>query len=251
MTIIERVKNICLTPKTEWPSSQRACFNAGLITGYVAPRCRRRGSRVYWGSLIGQGSFLLGTYRTPVTAGLVLAIIAFVFAIFGVVIVAFVINALAPNFGAKRTVRWRSKWRPTLHARARSRRAANRTGPRRARRSHRAVWPLLLYLGLQSLMKFRRTRRGLHGSRRGLRDCRDNSSSVPSVRLGGVGMLGAGVAPACFVARTPQRTSSSEIQLRQEPARLRCVSFPGAPRQRTVNLDSSHGYMGISEETLA
>src|SRR5664280_597388 len=38
MAIVDRVKNICLTPNTEWPVIAEEATSAGsLITGYVAP----------------------------------------------------------------------------------------------------------------------------------------------------------------------------------------------------------------------
>src|SRR5512147_2530289 len=38
MTVVDRVKNICLTPNTEWPViAGEPASPASLITGYVAP----------------------------------------------------------------------------------------------------------------------------------------------------------------------------------------------------------------------
>ena len=38
MSLVERVKNICLTPNTEWPViAGETATTGGLITGYAAP----------------------------------------------------------------------------------------------------------------------------------------------------------------------------------------------------------------------
>jgi len=38
MAIVDRIKNICLTPNTEWPViAQETTPTASLITGYVIP----------------------------------------------------------------------------------------------------------------------------------------------------------------------------------------------------------------------
>src|SRR6478752_698704 len=53
-------------------------------------------------SLVGQTGFFTGTYRLPLVAGLALAAWTFVGAIIGVAVVGFIINALAPTFGAEK-----------------------------------------------------------------------------------------------------------------------------------------------------
>jgi hypothetical protein len=75
MTIIERVKNICLTPKTEWPVIAGEPTSSGaLITGYVAPLAAVGAAAGFVGlSLIGQGTFFFGTFRLPIVLGGLLA----------------------------------------------------------------------------------------------------------------------------------------------------------------------------------
>ena len=104
MTIIDRVKNICLAPKTEWPViAGEPTSSVGLITGYVAPLAAIGAVAGFiGGSLIGRSLPFAGTVRAPLAAGLVGAVIAFVGAIIGVFIVSFIINALASNFGAEK-----------------------------------------------------------------------------------------------------------------------------------------------------
>ena len=104
MTIIDRVKNICLSPTTEWPViAGEPASTAGLITGYVAPLAAIGAIAGFiGGSIVGQGSLFLGTYRIPVLTGAVIAAIGFVMAIVGVIVLSLVISALAPNFGAEK-----------------------------------------------------------------------------------------------------------------------------------------------------
>jgi hypothetical protein len=104
MSLIERVKNICLTPNTEWPViAAEPSSTADLITGYVAPLAAIGAIAGFiGGSLVGQTSLFIGTFRVPVVAGLIAAVITFVFTIVGILVLSFIINALAPSFGGEK-----------------------------------------------------------------------------------------------------------------------------------------------------
>jgi hypothetical protein len=104
MSILERVKKICLTPQTEWPViSSETTPTAGLITGYVLPLAGVSAvAGLIGGSLIGHTVPFLGTYRVPLTTGLGIAIFAVCSAVIGVFVISFIINALAPSFGAEK-----------------------------------------------------------------------------------------------------------------------------------------------------
>src|SRR5215475_14762586 len=103
MSIVDRIKNICLTPATEWPVIANESGSTGsLITGYVAPLAAVSAVAGFIGvSLVGQTGFFTGTYRLPVVAGLGLAVWTFIGAVIGVLVVGFIINVLAPTFGAQ------------------------------------------------------------------------------------------------------------------------------------------------------
>src|SRR5215510_4793592 len=103
MSIVDRIKNICLTPNTEWPVIANEPGSTGsLLAGYVAPLAAVSALAGFIGvSLVGQSGFFTGTYRLPLVAGLGLAVWTFIGAIIGVVVVGFLINALAPTFGAQ------------------------------------------------------------------------------------------------------------------------------------------------------
>jgi hypothetical protein len=102
MSIVDRVKNICLTPNSEWPViANETSSTGGLLTGYVAPLAAIGAIAGFIGaSFVGTSTFFAGTYRMSVLAGLALAVWTFVGAIIGVLVVGFIINALAPSFGA-------------------------------------------------------------------------------------------------------------------------------------------------------
>ena len=104
MDIKTRVKNILLTPKTEWPVIEaEPTPPATIVTSYVMPLAAIGAVAGFiGGSLVGTTVPFLGTYRVPITTGLVGAAFAFCFAIVGVFILAFIINALAPTFGAQK-----------------------------------------------------------------------------------------------------------------------------------------------------
>jgi hypothetical protein len=103
MSIVDRIKNICLTPNTEWPVIANEQSSTGsLIAGYVAPLAAVSAIAGFIGvSFIGTSTFFAGTYRMSLFAGLALAVWTFIGAIIGVVLVGFIINALAPTFGAE------------------------------------------------------------------------------------------------------------------------------------------------------
>jgi len=104
MDLLERVKKICLTPQTEWPViAGETTPPATLITSYVLPLAVVGAVAGFiGGSLVGLSVPLVGTYRTPLVAGLGLAVFSVVMAVVGVVVLAFIINALAPTFGAEK-----------------------------------------------------------------------------------------------------------------------------------------------------
>ncbi len=104
MGIVERIKNILLTPKTEWPVIAGEASTTGeLLGGYVAPLA---GLSVLCGfvgkTLIGVSVPFMGTMRTPFLAGIGIAVFAFVMAFVGILILSTVINVLAPTFGGEK-----------------------------------------------------------------------------------------------------------------------------------------------------
>lgn len=104
MGLVDRAKNICLTPKTEWPViAGETSTTSSLMTGYVAPLAAIGSiAGIIGGSIIGHTLPFVGTYRTPIVMGVGVAIFTFVMAFVGVFILSLIINALAPSFGGEK-----------------------------------------------------------------------------------------------------------------------------------------------------
>jgi hypothetical protein len=104
MNLQNRARNILLTPNTEWPViAEETTPTSSLITGYVAPLAALGAIAGFiGGSLVGMTLPFVGHYRVPITTGLATAVFVFVMAIVGVLVLAFIINALAPTFGAQK-----------------------------------------------------------------------------------------------------------------------------------------------------
>ncbi len=97
-TLIDRVKNILITPKTEWPViAAEPTGVAQLFKGYVIPLAAFSAVMNFIRmSLIG-----FGFWRLPVITGLTWALIRFGFALLGVYLVGRIIDALAPTFAGQ------------------------------------------------------------------------------------------------------------------------------------------------------
>lgn len=105
MALVDRVKNILLTPKTEWPViAGETSATADLLKNYVAPLAAIPAAAGFiGGSLIGYGMFGVSV-RVPILSGLAIAIVGYVMSFIGVIIVGHIINALAPTFGAEKNL---------------------------------------------------------------------------------------------------------------------------------------------------
>ncbi len=100
MALVDRVKNILLTPKTEWPVIDAEPTTVPeLYKGYIMPLAAIGPVA----SAIGMSMFgvsLLGfSYRVPVTTALTQAVVQYVLMLVGVFVLAIIIDALAPTFG--------------------------------------------------------------------------------------------------------------------------------------------------------
>jgi hypothetical protein len=101
MNLIARAKAILTTPKQEWAAIDAEPFNLSeLLTSYVLPLAAIGPIATF----IGWTTFGFGGYfRMSVGAALTGAITAFVLAIVGLYVAAWVTNALAPSFGAQQS----------------------------------------------------------------------------------------------------------------------------------------------------
>lgn len=104
MSIVARVKNIILTPKSEWPViAAEPASTGGLLAGYVAPLAAIGILAGFIGhTLIGYSMPFMGTVRMPLVAGLSVAVFSYIMVFIGVFIIAAIVNALAPTFGGQK-----------------------------------------------------------------------------------------------------------------------------------------------------
>ena len=102
---VDRVKNILLTPAAEWDriDAEPADVNK-IYMGYVLPLAALAAICAFIGlSIIGMSVF--GTsYRVPIVTGAVLAVMRVIMGLVGVYLLAFITNALAPNFGSQQNM---------------------------------------------------------------------------------------------------------------------------------------------------
>lgn len=98
MNLVARAKAILMTPKQEWPVIDTEPLNVReLLVGYVLPLAAIGPIARFLGlTIFGFG----GMFRLPIGAAISMAILGFVLAVISVFVMAWVINALAPQFGA-------------------------------------------------------------------------------------------------------------------------------------------------------
>jgi hypothetical protein len=104
MGIIDRVKNILISPKTEWEVV--AAENSGtgsLLMGYVLPLAAIAAIAGFIGtSIIGTSTFIAGVIRMPIMWGAMIAIYSVIMAVVSVFVLSLIIDALAPSFGGEK-----------------------------------------------------------------------------------------------------------------------------------------------------
>src|SRR5215469_7279225 len=107
MNLVERAKNILLTPKTEWGVIEpETTPRKDLILGYVLPLALIPAIVTFISmSLIGVGLGFLGGHTTfGIGLGIGMAVWRLVAAVLGVFVIAFIIDALAPSFGGTKNM---------------------------------------------------------------------------------------------------------------------------------------------------
>ena len=106
MNLVDRVKNILITPKTEWEViKNEQTSTSDLFTKYVLILALIPVIATFIGqSLIGISLGPFGSYKIPVSNGLIYAVVYYILSIVGVYLVAFIIDALAPSFGSTKNM---------------------------------------------------------------------------------------------------------------------------------------------------
>jgi hypothetical protein len=104
MTLIERVKRILLSPRTEWVAIETEVTTpAALYTGYVMPLAAIGPvAQVIGYSVFGLTVPFLGTYRVPIGSSLTTAVVQYILVLVGTYLLGLIIDGLAPTFGAQR-----------------------------------------------------------------------------------------------------------------------------------------------------
>src|SRR5438132_8014042 len=106
MRLIDRAKNIIVTPKTEWDViAAETTPPAALVTGYVLPLAAVAAIAGFIGMcFVGITMPLMGTVRISVLWGLVSLVYTLVMAVVMVFVLGFIIDVLAPTFGAQKNL---------------------------------------------------------------------------------------------------------------------------------------------------
>jgi hypothetical protein len=104
VTLIERAKNICLSPQTEWAVVAGEDMSPRtVLTGYVLPLAGAAATAEFiGGSLVGQSLPFVGMLRVPFAIGIGIAILTVTITVVGCFLVSWLVNALAPMFEARR-----------------------------------------------------------------------------------------------------------------------------------------------------
>jgi uncharacterized membrane protein len=98
MGLLDRVKSILLSPKTEWEVIAGEQPNTGqIIMGYVLPLALIPAVA----TIIGMGVVGTGPL-TSFTLGIAMGLVTFVTSLVGVYLTALVVDVLAPNFGSEK-----------------------------------------------------------------------------------------------------------------------------------------------------
>jgi hypothetical protein len=106
MNIVDRVKNILLTPATEWDViAGETTPQKTLILNYVLPLAAFAAVMHFISiSLIGTRGVFGAVFHMPMMWGLVMAVYQFVMAVIAVFVIGFIIDALAPTFGGQKNL---------------------------------------------------------------------------------------------------------------------------------------------------
>jgi len=102
--IITRAKSMLLSPRAEWPLvAAEPDTVGGLYSGYIAAMAAIPVIMHFLSStLIGVSVPFLGSYRVPIVAAVTTAVLTYVMSLIWLFVVALIVDALAPSFGAEK-----------------------------------------------------------------------------------------------------------------------------------------------------
>ena len=103
MALVDRVKGILLTPAKEWRVIEpEAARTGGLFTGYVLPLAALPPIASFVGTSVVGVRMMSTTMRVTTETALKASLAQFVFSLASVYLLALIVDALAPTFGATR-----------------------------------------------------------------------------------------------------------------------------------------------------
>ena len=98
MPLVDRVRNICVSPATEWPViEQERTEPADLTVSYLVPLALANAAAGFIGGTLLRAVLPLGIFG-GFFAGIVGACVSFVMTLLGCLLIAFIINTLAATF---------------------------------------------------------------------------------------------------------------------------------------------------------
>lgn len=105
MSIVDRAKNILLTPSEEWNKIDQEPAETGrLYVGYIMPLAAIGPvASVIGMSMVGMSFMGSGTFRVPFGSALAHAVVSYALSLAGVFILALIIDALAPTFAGTKS----------------------------------------------------------------------------------------------------------------------------------------------------
>ena len=105
MNLVERVKRILVSPKTEWEViDAEQTTPAELYTRYILPLAAIGPIAQLIGySVFGVTVPFVGTYRVPIGSAITQALVSYLLTLAGTYVLALIIDALAPTFNGQRS----------------------------------------------------------------------------------------------------------------------------------------------------
>ena len=105
MNLVDRVKRILLSPRTEWEVIDiEPTTTAQLYTGYVMPLAAIAPiAQIIGYSVFGITVPFAGTYRVPIGSAITSALVTYVMTLVATYVLALIIDGLAPTFNGQRS----------------------------------------------------------------------------------------------------------------------------------------------------
>jgi hypothetical protein len=104
MNLVERVRQLLLSPRTEWEVIEaEPTTPAALYTGYVMPLAAIGPvAQVIGYTVFGITVPFLGRFRVPIGSAITTAIVTYILTLIGTYLLGLIIDGLGPTFGAQR-----------------------------------------------------------------------------------------------------------------------------------------------------